>query len=89
MTSIREKARRNNLTQADIDFFERNKGSVPLCCIHVWLVNPRTYERYEEPRYKCDQLKRAIPFKKFEKFCLKCQKEIEECLKRGVENECP
>lgn len=87
MTSVKGKLKTNSLTPADIKYFWDNKGSVPLCCIHIEFAHPRTQKRYKEPLYKCDQLKKGIPYAKFEKFCLKCQREIEEALERSDKDE--
>jgi len=75
MTSLRKRFEAGEITPF-LEFWKQHKGNAPLCCY--------TLEKQKDGKWKmkCDSSPWLEP-EDFKEFCLKCQKEIEEILKRN------
>lgn len=74
MTTLREHLEEGTFDEPLKEFFNKHKGSIPLCCHEMKRTNG-------EWLITCTWLKSWYPLDKFREKCLECQKEIEGRLK--------
>lgn len=74
MTTIREYCERETIPPFIREYWEKNKGQVPLCCFE-------TSKTETGWKIKCTWLNAWYSFPEFKMKCMKCQVEIEKYLK--------
>jgi len=63
-----------------IEYFQKNRGKVPLCCVKTKKVSFGKIILYY-----CDAIGKWLPERKFHRSCLSCQERI--AYKLGIKNE--
>ena len=93
MTSLRKRFEQGDFSESFLDFWNKYKGQTPLCCYDMQLFDERgrpmktdDFNKFGKSKgtwmIQCDSSPWLSP-DDFKNFCLGCQKEIEEILKRA------